>query len=159
MSDFRRMLKSMYICHSKIRKTSMALGLMKPQMLLLSATCALIMNASSSFSMIPVPALRANVNARLPNRVCPVMMKIDYGVPYDPKNRPNAAPQVPDTDKIPETLDSPIHTKTLYSSVFMLKVCLDARSQGAPVAKVQLYDSPREKLQYSSSAYDPKNRN
>ena len=128
-------------------------------MLLVSATCALIMNAPSSSAMIPVPALRANVNIRPQNRVCPVMMKIDYGVPYDPKNRPIAPPQVPDTDKIPLEVDSPPHTKTLYSSVFVLKVCVDECSQGAPTAKVHLFNTPGEKLQYGSSAYDPKNRN
>ena len=137
----------------------MVLGLIKPQMLLVTASCALVMNAPSSSAMIPVPALRTNANVRPQNRVCPVMMKIDYGVPYDPKNRPNAAPQVLDTDKIPLELDSLPHTKTLYSSVFMLKVCVDECSQGAPTAKVQLFNTPEGKLQYGSSAYDPKNRN
>lgn len=100
-------------------------------------------------------------------------MKIDYGVGYDPRNRPIqihesnlhdvAMPAEPAPDQNaashPRENHESSHT-VLHYGVIMLKVCIDSSSPGEPqnqpAASQSTLDDAR--IVYASSGYDPRAR-
>ena len=100
-------------------------------------------------------------------------MKIDYGVGYDPRNRPFqihesnfddvAMPAKPSPDQNAASHSGQDHESShtvLHYGVIMLKVCIDSNSPGEPqnqpAASQSTLDYPN--IVYASSGYDPKAR-
>tara|TARA_Y100000356_G_scaffold134134_1_gene142703 strand:+ start:6115 stop:6420 length:306 start_codon:yes stop_codon:yes gene_type:complete len=100
-------------------------------------------------------------------------MKIDYGVGYDPRNRPlwvqesnlnhMAMPAEPSPDQNAASHSGQDHESShtvLHYGVIMLKVCIDSNSPGEPqnqpAASQSTLNYPN--IVYASSGYDPKAR-
>ena len=127
-----------------------------------------------AFTTLPsiTPALRTTSNLSPPSHQR-WSMKIDYGVGYDPRNRPFqihesnlddvAMPAKPSPDQNaashPRENNESSHT-VLHYGVIMLKVCIDSNSPGEPqnqpAASQSTLNYPN--IVYASSGYDPKAR-
>lgn len=100
-------------------------------------------------------------------------MKIDYGVGYDPRNRPFqihesnlddvAMPAKPSPDQNAASHPRQDHESShivLHHGVIMLKVCIDSSSaaepQNQPTASQSTLNYPN--IVYASSGYDPRAR-
>ena len=94
-------------------------------------------------------------------------MKIDYGVGYDPRNRPSRRLEVEDvpvqttmpTLEMPamptQAVEKPPGNTALHYGVVVLKVCLEGKTVGTVETEMV---PVRRDLDYATSAYDPKNR-
>lgn len=127
-----------------------------------------------AFTPLPsiTPSLRTTPNLRSLSHQR-WSMKIDYGMGYDPRNRPSqiqdsnlndvAMPVEPSPDQNAASYPHQDHESThtvLHYGVIMLKVCIDSSSpeepQNQPAASEStLHDS---NIVYASSGYDPKTR-
>ena len=109
--------------------------------------------------------------------------RIDYGLGYDPKNRPsrhlsgsslsgytnsmeNMSPPTHTQDMPPPS--SPLHSSPLHYGVLVLKVCLEGQTVETEMVPAKTTDMVSQTtdmvpdtstLRYATSAYDPKNRN
>jgi len=104
-------------------------------------------------------------------------MKIDYGVGYDPRNRPLriedtsplriedtspdqvVIPVEPNTDHNTASHSHQDHEPThtvLHYGVIMLKVCVDGNSNDQPAPAESTHNQPN--IVYASSGYDPRSR-
>ena len=122
-------------------------------------TACLLLSSLSVQAFTPTLSLR---------RGSPLQMKIDYGVGYDPRNRPSRRLEVEDvpvqssmptlempTQAMPkQTMEKPSNT-ALHYGVVVLKVCLEGKTVGT--VETEMVPMRRD-LDYATSAYDPKNR-
>ena len=118
------------------------------------------------------PALRTTPNLR-PFSHHRWSMKIDYGVGYDPRNRPlrvqesnlhdMAMPAEPSPDQNAASHPRQDHESShtvLHYGVIMLKVCIDSNSPGEPQNQPAASQSTLDdaNIRYASSGYDPRAR-
>ena len=106
----------------------------------LSTACILL-------SSLPVQAFTPTLSLR---RGSPLQMKIDYGVGYDPRNRPSRRLEVEDvpvqttmpTLEMPrqamptQTMEKPPSNTALHYGVVVLKVCLEGKTVGTIETKM-----------------------
>ena len=129
------------------------------------ATACILLSSLSEQAFTPTLSLR---------RGSPLQMKIDYGVGYDPRNRPSRRLEVEDvpvqttmptlemptqampTQAMPtQTMEKPPSNTALHYGVVVLKVCLEGKTVGTVETEMV---PVRRDLDYATSAYDPKNR-
>ena len=113
----------------------------------------------------------------------PPRTRIDYGIGYNPKNRPSrqlselSSPSLSgytnslsSKNTSPPTPDKPLtlsHSSPLHYGVLVLKVCLEGRTVETNLVPAKMTDMALETtdtvpatstLRYATSAYDPKSR-
>ena len=112
-------------------------------------------------SSLPAQAFTPTLSLR---RGSPLQMKIDYGVGYDPRNRPSRRLEVEDvpvqttmpTPAMPtQAVEKPPGNTALHYGVVVLKVCLEGKTVGTVETEMV---PVRRDLDYATSAYDPKTR-
>ena len=117
-------------------------------------------------SSLPIQAFTPTLSLR---RGSPLQMKIDYGVGYDPRNRPSRRLEVEDvpvkatmpTLEMPaqamptQAVERPPGNTALHYGVVVLKVCLEGKTVGTVETEMV---PVRRDLDYATSAYDPKTR-
>ena len=125
-----------------------------------------VCSACILLSSLPAQAFTPTLSLR---RGSPLQMKIDYGVGYDPRNRPSRRLEVEDvpvqttmptlempTQAMPtQTMEKPPSNTALHYGVLVLKVCLEGKTVGT--VETEMMPVTRD-LDYATSAYDPKNR-
>ncbi|MAT10852.1 MAG: hypothetical protein CMM02_07575 [Rhodopirellula sp.] len=110
----------------------------------------------------------------------PPRTRIDYGIGYNPKNRPSrqlselSGPSLPahtnsvsSKNNSPPTPDNPLPSSPLHYGVLVLKVCLEGKTVETEMVPTKMTDMALETtdtvpatstLRYATSAYDPKSR-
>ena len=110
----------------------------------------------------------------------PPRTRIDYGIGYDPKNRPSrqlselSSPSLTtytnslsSMNTSPPTPDEPLPSSPLHYGVLVLKVCLEGKTVETNLVPAKTTDMALETtdtvpatstLRYITSAYDPKSR-
>ena len=107
----------------------------------------------------------------------PPRTRIDYGLGYDPKNRPScqlselSSPSLSgytnslsSMNTSPPTPDKPLPSSPLHYGVLVLKVCLEGKTVETEMVPAKTTDMASETtpdtstLRYATSAYDPKDR-
>ena len=110
----------------------------------------------------------------------PPRTRIDYGIGYNPKNRPSrqlselSGPSLPahtnsvsSKNNSPPTPDNPLPSSPLHYGVLVLKVCLEGKTVETNLVSAKTTDMALETtntvpatstLRYATSAYDPKSR-
>ena len=103
----------------------------------------------------------------------PPRTRIDYGIGYDPKNRPSrqlselSSPSLSLKNTSPPTPDKPLPSSPLHYGVLVLKGCLEGKTVEAEMVPTKMTDIALETtdtvpatstLRYATSAYDPNSR-
>ena len=107
----------------------------------------------------------------------PPRTRIDYGIGYNPKNRPSrqlselSSPSLTtytnslsSKNTSPPTPDKPLPSSPLHYGVLVLKVCLEGKTVETEMVPAKTTDMASETtpdtstLRYATSAYDPKDR-
>ena len=107
----------------------------------------------------------------------PPRTRIDYGIGYNPKNRPSrqlselSSPSLSaytnslsSKNTSPPTPDKPLPSSPLHYGVLVLKVCLEGKTVETEMVPAKTTNMASETtpdtstLRYATSAYDPKDR-
>ena len=107
----------------------------------------------------------------------PPRTRIDYGLGYDPKNRPSrqlselSSPSLTtytnslsSKNTSPPIPDKPLPSSPLHYGVLVLKVCLEGKTVETEMVPAKTTDMASETtpdtspLRYATSAYDPRDR-